>query len=1028
MASLETVSATGEVSSHFDELLRDISSELSPEELEHAVSLIKSNFKGIFENQEKQDLYSCLCLFANQGLVSGDNLTLLKFLTSKTSKNERIQEKIQGFKAIRQREKEKKDELTGRFNDLKQVMAKLTTGSSSVVNLYGSSGVGKTTLAKETLSKWPGRKFKVDLRGINEMKSVHFHVLNALTISEQTVLIFEANPVIARMEQLKRDSQSDILLLLDNVDQFAGEDGEAASDLNAKFVTFLRSLLGSKADGEHSKVKILLTSRITLRHGDTLDVDNFEVKALDNTVSSSLLQTLGNLSVEKDQREKLVEMCRGNPLILNGVAAILRQEIADDKALLETIDQDLVTEPSETGLPSTEDSQVTQKKKVEIDKDQENFLKTIFFFLPSERLQESAVSLSLFCRSFSVEAAATILGLDSSEAVIQLEGLRNSKIISVDPEAKVLSYDIHPLMREVLRSIGDSNVFIKVYQKAKDRFCSLFMFHIKQISAILDENYIDAFNRFDLDKPNFELALNISLKSDHLLIPEEHHGSVMISYLFEAMLDEKQRRSIFNSWAEKAENDGKKGSLLRAELKCREALQVLELEGWQRALEVLKIANESLKIVRKENERSEFFKLTRSSYLFVKGEVYYRAGNMAKALRMLHRSLKIMKDILHSHTSTTRCLNAIGNCHNKLDQLDEAIKYYTSAYEMRKALSGSMNHFDVPVFKGQIGTVYEGKGRIYRKERQYDEASKQFHKAIECYQEALELAKELKIPGMLNTALFNRNIANTYAWLREFEEAYQPAKNAYEIRKGILGNHPYTVRSAFQMADICRSLEYCDEAKEFYEEAWEIEKSLGQGNHSEVMVKIIEGYETLLTGSRKEEFQKETFEFYQRYWNEEREFEGFEFSLANRTVIDSINERLGDLADGQTQKKYQREALWFYEGAWNSPDTKKLPDRHRDDILQNLLLFCKILFEKDLLIKYEADALRFYEMLWKKNKAKIDKQDRIEILVKLQNFASSLKDEKKTKKYRILLKETRGSSFLVGFLQTYLSTGSAGIL
>ena len=349
------------------------------------------------------------------------------------------------------------------------------------------------------------------------------------------------------------------------------------------------------------------------------------------------------------------------------------------------------------------------------------------------------------------------------------------------------------------------------------------------------------------------------------------------------------------------------------------------------------MANESLKTVQKKTKRSEFFKLTRSSYLFVQGEVYHRAGNMAKALRILHRSLKIMEDILQSHTSTTRYLNAIGNCHSKLDQPDEAIKFYTRAYEMRQELSGSMNHFDMPAFKGQIGTVYEGKAQIYRKDGQDDEASKQFRKANECYQEALELAKELKIPGMLNTAILNRNIANTYAWLREFEEACQPAKNAYEISKDILGNHPDTARSAFQMAELCRGLEDYDEAEDYYEQAWKIENSLGQGNHSEVMVRIIEAYETSLTGLRKEEFQKETFEFFQRCWNEEREFEGFEFSLANRKVIDSINRRLGGLADRQTQKKYQREALWFYEGAWNSPDTKQRPDRHREEILQDLL-------------------------------------------------------------------------------------------
>ena len=76
---------------------------------------------------------------------------------------------------------------------------------------------------------------------------------------------------------------------------------------------------------------------------------------------------------------------------------------------------------------------------------------------------------------------------------------------------------------------------------------------------------------------------------------------------------------------------------------------------------------------------------------------------------------------------------------------------------MRQQLSGSMKHFDMPYFKGQIGTVYEGK--------------KQFEKAIEYHKEALELAKKLKIPGMVNTALYNRNVANAYCWLRNFEDA-----------------------------------------------------------------------------------------------------------------------------------------------------------------------------------------------------------------------------------------------------------------
>ena len=84
----------------------------------------------------------------------------------------------------------------------------------------------------------------------------------------------------------------------------------------------------------------------------------------------------------------------------------------------------------------------------------------------------------------------------------------------------------------------------------------------------------------------------------------------------------------------------------------------------------------------------------------------------------------------------------------------------------------------MPLFKSQIGTVYEGQ--------------KEFRKAIEHYKQALDLAKKLKIKGMLYIALFNKNIANSYCWLRGYDDACEFAKEGYEIRKDILGNHPHT--------------------------------------------------------------------------------------------------------------------------------------------------------------------------------------------------------------------------------------------
>ena len=566
MASLETPLRTGEISPRFDKLLKDVVDDLSPEELKYAVSSIKTNFeKGKFADKGDQDLYSCLHLFANQGLVSEDNLTLLeKFVvTPQTSKKEGIEAKIRGFKAIRLQEIEEptaatRKELTGRHSDLVNVMSKLrTTGGSSVLNLYGSSGVGKTRLATEVLSKWQGMmKFKVDLREMERMEDVYFQLLQALMIGskETTTVSYQANPVIFKMRQLMQRGQGDILLLLDNVDQFSSGNSKAATSLNDDFVTFLQRLIIGRAK---SSLKILLTSRSAFRHG----VDNYEVKGLEKISSGELLQRQGTPAFHGRQRERLVEMCRGKPLLLNGMASILRQEIADAERLLGTIEQELEVEPSQdAGNEEAEKKETFDAKEEGIDEEQLSCLRKMFFFLPSKTLKESAVSVSLFCRPFSLEAASKILGVNVSEAAIRMEGMRNSQVVSVVPEAKELLYDLHPLMRKFLKSIGNSKAFVDTFQKAKDNFCSHFISQLTTIAALLDKEYVKAYDSYDFEKLNFELALDISLKSSYLLIPRQLQESVMICYLLEAMLnDQKQRRKIFHAWAEKVEEDGKEG-------------------------------------------------------------------------------------------------------------------------------------------------------------------------------------------------------------------------------------------------------------------------------------------------------------------------------------------------------------------------------------------------------------------------------------------------------------------------------------
>ena len=159
--------------------------------------------------------------------------------------------------------------------------------------------------------------------------------------------------------------------------------------------------------------------------------------------------------------------------------------------------------------------------------------------------------MSLFCGPFTVETAAKILDVDSSEAAIRLKGMRSSQVIEVT-EDKELHYDVHPLMRNFLKSVGNTKRFFKAFQNAKENFSKHFVSRLTELSSLLDKDFVKASESFEVERQNFEVALDISLKSDFLLISKEHHESLMICYFLEAMLDANQRKRIFRSWADKA--------------------------------------------------------------------------------------------------------------------------------------------------------------------------------------------------------------------------------------------------------------------------------------------------------------------------------------------------------------------------------------------------------------------------------------------------------------------------------------------
>ena len=419
------------------------------------------------------------------------------------------------------------------------------------------------------------------------------------------------------------------------------------------------------------------------------------------------------------------------------------------------------------------------------------------------------------------------------------------------------------------------------------------------------------------------------------------------------------------------------GSLFRSQLRCWEARLVSEAQGAHKAFEVLAKASTSLKQV--DDKSTESFKLTQGLYLYFEGEIYYQNRDYHKAIECLESSLDLMEGPLKLNTTLARCYNSLGNCYYVLDRPEKALEFYNKALKMREELSGSDYHYDMPVYKNQIGTVHEDRG-------EYDEA-------VKCYTDALELLEKLKCLGYEDEALFRRNLANVYVRQEKYKEAEEEAKKAFKIRLKILGNHPATVRSIFQLGVIQANLKTYDKALDFFLKAWKMEKLLGAGNQSAVWRKIIKGVFDMHkflkkkgAEKEKEEFRQDALAYCEGFWKDKKEKTSPQFSFTpyNKEIIDAIlyllEKRtskfgLADMEEKALIDKYEREALRFYDGmqgiteeSFNNDfdgatDNKVLNEllRERTAFLDKLIEFCSRHDKHEKLRKHKQGKMALFK-------------------------------------------------------------------
>ena len=396
-------------------------------------------------------------------------------------------------------------------------------------------------------------------------------------------------------------------------------------------------------------------------------------------------------------------------------------------------------------------------------------------------------------------------------------------------------------------------------------------------------------------------------------------------------------------------------------MRCWEARQVLNVDGADKAFKVLEQASSSLRQV--QDESTESFKLTQGLFSYVEGEISFKKSDYKKALESLKSSLQFMEEPLKPDTNLARCYNAMGNCYYKLNKLERALQFYNKALKMRVELSGSENHYDMPVYKNQIGIVYE--------------SNEEYDQAVKCYQDALRLLKKLEISGYEHEAVFCRNLANVYVFQGKYSDAIEPAEKAFNIRMKWLGEHPQTVRSIYQLGVIQANLYEFDKALEHFLKAWEMVKSLEAGNQSEVWRKIISGVLDMCQNTtEKEEFRKDALVFCQRYWEEEKASQQFSFTVTNnKDIIDEILHllHLGNKKKDRVRDEYEKEALWFYDGMQKATEEEFYNDfdqvtdsevlnkmlKERIEFLNKLIGFCcRHDKHEKLILKHKGKKLR----------------------------------------------------------------------
>ncbi|XP_031570249.1 uncharacterized protein LOC116304626 [Actinia tenebrosa] len=837
--------------SQLDEIIKEVARDYSKIYLEQDIAFTKNTLGGNFLKLPHDDIFPYLQELRDQGRITPQKTGFLEFYAKDKPS---IVERMESLKKQSMKEKENEIEFIGRENDVSAVVDNLTNGTTMIMTLYGDAGVGKTTLADKVVEFLTSQnqvaiKKKVDLRNMDSQKEVCLAILHAL--DSKKVL----NPCMEFVYEAIENLEKSTILILDNAEEVLSQ--LSLQESKASFTQILRGM--AEHINKSRKLTILLTSRIPLPD-EINGFVNYKVNSLDEAKSATVLEK-SNLSLSPEEKNEISKLCKNNPLKLNLVAGLMQESLLNIEHLKKVLNA--LEEPAEK-------EKATEKEEdIYANAYDNNIFSEVFENPFTPELKKATIKLSLFQGPFTIEDAVKMIKQSKDETKFYLDILTVRKFLTNIDQT---TYEMHPSINEFMISQSQKENYEDIITDAKETFFKNYLEKSKQIAQLLDEDYVRAYSLIEKERLNLKLAIEISFERGFLYFSSDYSESTILADLFLILIPGLEREKLFREWSAIAE---KKGEWICYTILVCMHIQVL-LEKTAGKSEARKLLGKAKEALNKLSDKTlDAYQLAKSSYLYAKGEMLYSdcaskgrevcgKAEWREVLDFYQQSLKIREELLKDHTDTARTLNAIGNCFMYLEELEKACEYYTRALEMRQRLSGQQ-HVDMPVYINQIAATHEQMGsklkkqaedaNLYYRKGLTEKYIQEFNEALKKYQEALDLEKKLHISGYINTAIFYRNMSNTYSYLEDYESSLRTAKKALFVRKKLLGIDSDTIRSYYQVGLAYEQLEDIDKALKYFYKAYMMEKALPEGETSPVRDRVIKKIEN--NGGSTEEAELE---------------------------------------------------------------------------------------------------------------------------------------------------------------------------